>query len=482
MSRGGTEGDATPKSRTAWLVRRETLLLAAALILTAGAAIAFYLFQATTLTIAVAPRDGTEPELIQAYADGLEARRENVRLKIKLFDDVLDSAAALKGGTADLAVVRPDVLLPGNGLTLAILRDQAMLIVSPAASGIKSFPDLAHKRLGIAAHRDADSTLLQTLLAYYGLQLVTAPAEGAAAKTSVLLVSIEENQVVQALTEKRIDAVIAIIAPSAPKALALVAAVQSTSKDGRVAFVEASDDQAIIERFPRLQAVTVPAGLFGGRPKIPAEDVKTVGASYRLMASASLARTVAADVTQHLFELRTLFQEKTPAADYMKAPDYETTAAATSARLPIHPGAIDYYEREQRGFVERYGDLIYLLAFLAGGFGSATAWLRQRFARLRRERTDTVLDRLLEIVEAARGERDPKALGELGTEIDGLAAEIVRDARLREVEPQTMNMVTVAIDAARSTVAESRRAAGLDTSVSTTTAHKLSAVPAFSAE
>ncbi len=42
-----------------------------------------------------------------------------------------------------------------------------------------------------------------------------------------------------------------------------------------------------------------------------------------------------------------------------------------------------------------------------------------------------------------------------------------------------MNMVTVAIDAARSTVAESRRAAGLDTQ---TSAPRLSAVPAFSAE
>ncbi len=91
----------------------------------------------------MAPRDGTEPALIKAYADALETGRENIRLKILSFEDVRESAAALQDGRADLAVVRPDVLLPKNGLTLAILRDQAMLIVSPEGSGITSFPKLS---------------------------------------------------------------------------------------------------------------------------------------------------------------------------------------------------------------------------------------------------------------------------------------------------------------------------------------------------
>ena len=118
-----------------WLFRRETLLGGAALILAGGTALAWYGLQATVLTIAVAPRDGTEPELIKAYADGLNADRAGIRLKILSFDDVRESAAALQDGRADLAVVRPDVALPTNGLTLAILRDQAMIIASPEASG-----------------------------------------------------------------------------------------------------------------------------------------------------------------------------------------------------------------------------------------------------------------------------------------------------------------------------------------------------------
>ncbi|WP_425324352.1 TAXI family TRAP transporter solute-binding subunit [Methylobacterium frigidaeris] len=438
--------------------RPERIFLVTSLVLTIAAAVALYVLQATTLTIAVAPRDGTEPALIRAYADALKSTHKGVRLKILPFDDVRESAKALEQGKADLAVVRPDVDLPANGLTLAILRDQAMLIASPAPSGITTFPGLARKRLGIVAHRDADLWLLKSLMGYYGLTLQEG-GTGPIPAGQVRLVPLAEEDLAAALAQKRIDAVVAVIAPAAPMALRLVGTVQAASRTRKVDFVGVEDGPAIIERLPRLQAVTVPAGLFGGSPKVPEDEVKTVGASYRLMAKASMSRTVAADVTQHLFELRSRLSDATPAADYVAAPAYETTAEATSARLPIHPGAIDYYEREQQGFIERYGDWIYLVAVLGGGFGSALAWLRQRLRRLRRERIDVVMDRLLEILAEAR-RADAAGLDALTGEVDTLAADVVRYTRERETDTRTMAAVMIAIETARSTIADCRRMAG----------------------
>jgi hypothetical protein len=63
-----------------------------------------------------------EPALLRAYADELARRKSAIRLKVLTFDGVRESAEALKAGRADLAVVRPDVSMPGNGLTLAVLR------------------------------------------------------------------------------------------------------------------------------------------------------------------------------------------------------------------------------------------------------------------------------------------------------------------------------------------------------------------------
>jgi TRAP-type uncharacterized transport system substrate-binding protein len=442
----------TPLTR---LPPRHALILASVAILAVGAAAAWYLLQATVLTVAVAPRDGTEPELIKAYADALESGGAGVRLKILSIDDVRESAAALQDGRADLAVVRPDVLLPTNGLTLAILRDQAMVIASPDQAGIKGFPKLAGKRLGIAAHRTADLSLLKSILGYYGLTLETEAPGGTGRDRAVHLVRVEQEAVAAAFREKRIDAFVSIIAPSAPKALALVGTVRSVARTGKVEFVAVEDDGAIIERFPKLQSVTIPGGLFGGDPKLPADDVKTVGASYRLMARASLSRVVAADVTQHLFEKRTAAAQATDAAEYIQAPAYDTTAAATSARIPIHPGAIDYYEREQHGLVDRYGDTLYLLGALGGGLVSILAWIRQRLTGLRRERIDEIIDRLLDLTGLARTTRDTTELEALTTEVDTLAADVVRYTRTREPDARALSAATIAIDTARATLADS---------------------------
>jgi hypothetical protein len=227
-----------------------------------------------------------------------------------------------------------------------------------------------------------------------------------------------------------------------------------------VSLVGVPDVAAALARLPRLQAVSVPAGLFGGNPKLPGEDVASVGASYRLMARATLSRSVAAEATEHLFELRSALADTVPAANDMAAPAYDTTAAATSARLPIHPGAIDYFEREQQGFIERYETWIYLVAFLGGGIGSAVAWLRRRLWRARRERIEIATGRLLEIRSEARRLDDAGKLARLADEIDSLAANIARYALTRPTEPRSLSAARIAIDAARSTV--QRAASGRD--------------------
>jgi TRAP-type uncharacterized transport system substrate-binding protein len=434
------------------LLRPELVFLLLTVFLGLAAGAAYWVSRATVLTVAVAPRDGTEPALIQAYADALAKRHKEIRLKVLALDDVRDSAAALQEGRADLAVVRPDVDLPDNGLTLAILRDQAMIIASPDGSGLTRFPQLDRKRLAILAHRDADQALIKAMVEHYGLTLLDKEPDGPVPPRHVALVEMTEAELAGAFTRKRIDAVVSVIAPTSPTAQRIVGIVQGVSRSGKVAFVDVENADAIIARLPRLQAVTMPAETFGGNPKVPAEDVHTVGASYRLMARTSLSRPVAADVTQHLFEMRSGMANVTPAADYVQAPSYDSTAGATSARLPIHPGAVDFFEREQQGFVERYETWIYLVAFLGGGIGSALAWVGQRLSRLRRERIEEATDRLLEIRQEAQDSADAPRLEQLAREIDDLAGDIAKHALERPTEARTMSAAAIAIDAARSTV------------------------------
>lgn len=141
----------------------------------------------------------------------------------------------------------------------------------------------------------------------------------------------------------------------------------------------------------------------------------------------------------------------------MLAPQhYETTVAATSARLPIHPGAIDYCEREQRSFLDRYQDWVYILASVGGGLGSALAWLSQRLARTRRERIDEVIDRLIEILDTASTASTKADLDALATETDALSADVLRHARDNGNDSRSFGTLTLAIDGARKAVADAR--------------------------
>jgi TRAP-type uncharacterized transport system substrate-binding protein len=449
-------------------MRREWLLVLVALGLAAAAAAIVYLSRPNTLTVAVGPQDGPEAALIEAYANALDRGREDVRLKVVRYGDVRDSALALQRNRADLAVVRPDVFLPENGLTLAILHDEALIIAAPEAADIDDVPALARKRLGIVVRHSADLPFLTNLLSFYDLVPVSPDASAAddseaaggeaeAAAGHVALVPLMVGDVAAALTDKRIDAVAVIASPASKAAASVMRAVEQGSAERKIGFVSIPDGDAILQRFPELQAVTIPAGTFGGRPKRPDEDIRTVGASYRLMARGTVSRVAVASATQHLFEWRSRLASAAPVAKLMKAPDFDTTVAATSARLPNHPGAVDYFEREQQTFLDRYEDYIYLFAFFGGTIGSGIAWIGQRLARKRRERIDFVLDRLLDIMREVRASTTTAALDALAIETDGLVADVVCYARERSIDARTVSALILAVDGVHAAIGDARR-------------------------
>lgn len=444
-------------------MRREWLLVLVALGLAAVAAAIVYLSRPNTLTVAVGPQDGPEAALIEAYAGALDRAREDVRLKVVRYGDVRDSALALQRNKADLAVVRPDVFLPENGLTLAILHDEALVIAAPEAADIDDVPALARKRLGIVVRHSADLPFLTNLLSFYDL-VPDSPGENApedataeAEAGHVVVVPLKVGEVTAALNDKHVDAVAVIASPASKMAGAVVRAVELGSPERKIGFVSIPDGDAILQRFPELQSVTIPAGTFGGRPKRPDEEVKTVGASYRLMARGTVSRVAVASATQHLFEWRSRLASAAPVAKLMKAPDFDTTVAATSARLPNHPGAVDYFEREQQTFLDRYEDYIYLFAFFGGTIGSGFAWIGQRLARKRRERVDFVLDRLLDIMREVRAATSSAELDAIAIETDGLVADVVCYARERSIDARTVSALILAVDGVHAAIADARR-------------------------
>lgn len=169
---------------------------------------------------------------------------------------------------------------------------------------------------------------------------------------------------------------------------------------------------------------------------------------------------MAAEVTEHLFEGGAALAVTVLAAEGVSHPAYEATADATSVRLPMHTGAIDYYEREQETFIERYERWIYVAASRGSGLGSTAAWLWQRLGRIRRERREAATARLLEFPPEARRETNRERLETMAGELDDFAESIARHALNKPTEPRTLGAANVAIEAVRSTVKRALTGAG----------------------
>ncbi|TDR90467.1 TAXI family TRAP transporter solute-binding subunit [Enterovirga rhinocerotis] len=425
--------------------RSDGLLLVAALVLGAMGLGYVYFTSPTELTVAVGPAGSAEERLILAFGQQLKAQKIPIRLRLEPVAGVKEAAERLDAGKADLAVVRPDVRVPENGLTLAILRDAATILIAPKEAKIEDVTGLVGKRLGIVTGHEADPALVATLLRHFDLE-----------PPAVSFVELPRQDAAQALKEHRVDAIALIAAPTGAAASGLVREV-AHAFGGEIAILPVENPDGITQRSPFLSATTIPEGIWGGRPKQPADEIKTIGVAYRLMAHSDTDRSLVSTLVEALFQMRSRLAVKTRLANFMRPPEMDTASSATSAMLPNHPGAVDYFQRETQSVMDRYGDWIYLGAFFGSGAISALAWSVQRFRRRRREVIDDVLDRLLDILADARKAETTETLDLLTNEVDDLFRTAVEHARDGQADNRTTSAIVLALDGARSAIDERRR-------------------------
>ena len=436
-------------------LRSDKLLLVMALVMAAFGVGYVYFTSPTKLKVAVGPVGSAEERLIHTFAQQLKVQKASIRLTSVQVADVKAAAELLNSGKVDLAIVRPDVRVPENGLTLAILRDAATIVVARSESEVKDLAGLAGKRLGIVTSHESDPTFekaheadpafLTTILRHYDLE---PPA------VTVVPVSLEGAPA--ALKEGKVDAVAVVAATTASLAQNFVREI-SRAYAGAVSVLPVENPEGITRSSPFLNTVTIPEGIWGGRPKQPAHEVKTIGVAYRLMAHSDTDRSTVSTLVEYLFQMRSRLAVKTRLANFMRAPEMDSTASATSAMLPNHPGAVDYFERETQSVMDRYGDWIYLGAFFGSGIISGIAWFFQRMRQQRRDAIDDVLDRLLEVLADARKAETPEALDLLTAEVDDLFRMAVTHARDGQADSRTTSAIVLALDGARSAIDDRRR-------------------------
>jgi hypothetical protein len=427
------------------LPSREILIALFLLVLVAASVVGFGVFRYVTrpsqFAVAVANHGSNEHVLIDAFAGALRDTKSSITIQPVVYDDMAQAAEAFQKGRTPFAVVRPDLVLPNNGLTVAILREEALIIASPASRKIADIADLNGKRVALVDMNAGDKALLLRVLSSYDLsEKEIRFSATTAAQTPELA--------------RQIDAIAFVAAPVSSEAGQLIRNY-ARAVGGEINIIPIDEAEALSLRFPVFTELKIPAGAFGGRPKKPPEELTTIGVSYRLMASAKTDRGPVSEVTANLFRLRSRISSATATINLLKPPD---TESATSAALPVHPGAVDYLNREQLTFMDRWGDWLWLGLFAGGGFTSVFAWISQLFARQKREAVDEVLERLSFLLARARKSETQDELAELTLQLDDVVRQAIRFTRRGLTNTRVMSALMMAIDSTRSAIGDRRSA------------------------
>lgn len=390
------------------------------------------------LTVAVGPADSDNAKLIEAIARHLERDGGRIRFVILPVDDLAQSATALEQGRADLAVIRSDIAIPQNGATVVILHNDIAILAAPAGSTITKAPALLKKRVGLFPATASNATLLDAILAAYGIDPET-----------VQHIMLSGDDLATIVSQKGVDAIL-IVGPLRGRSIEIaMAALASGNRAPVLIPVDAAEGMAA--RGPEYQKADIPAGFFRGSPPQPKEEVATISIAVRLEARQSLSEEVVTRLTKRLFAMRRSLQSEVPVAAAMEKPDTEKGSADA-----VHPGASAYYENNEKSFMDQYGDWLYISAMAFSGLGSVIAAMYGLTRARARKAALGLVDQLIEVKQVAHTAQELSSLGGLEAQIEDLSTKGLRFARDNNFDEAGLAALRLAIDEARRAISDQR--------------------------
>ncbi|MEP4547826.1 MAG: TAXI family TRAP transporter solute-binding subunit [Saccharospirillum sp.] len=301
------------------------------LALCATAALGFSAAQAESLSIATGGTGGTYyplggglAELITNNIDGYDAVAEVTGASV-------ENMGLVHREDSDLAIALADTVYQaynggdrfnGNKLdvvALASLYPNAVQIVTLADSDINSLADLRGKRVSVGAPGSGTEVNANAILEGNGISYDDFTA-----------LRLNFNETADAIRDGDIDAGFWSVGPPTSSILSL-----ATTRDIKLLSLSQEEVANALELEPVFAPYTLRAGLYEGMD----EPVQSVGIPNVLTVNTAMSDDLAYQITKLLFEEVEYLRDIHPAAN-----DTTVDFALTSTPIPLHPGAIRYYE------------------------------------------------------------------------------------------------------------------------------------------
>jgi TRAP transporter TAXI family solute receptor len=366
-----------------------------------------------TWKIAADRRGSDNFEFLEALAEQVTRAEGEIRLKVFQTAGTSESLKLLVDGIIDFAAIPADAISRPDMAMIANLYPDTYHLIARRDSGIKNVRDLAGKRVGLPP-----LTSSQYRSFWYIIDQYTIQPERFTARTY------QHDDAIVALRNREVDALFVMRAPGNRR-------VKWLADAAAIDIIEIEQADAMRVKRPALKTVTLPRGVYSGTPAIPDRDIITVAADRILVTRAGVPDDIVRHVTATLFENQRELSLSSRLAGFVRQPQLDGATA-----LPIHPGAIAFYNRDQPSFFQENAEPIGVTVSVTAILMSLLLWAKRRWEEGQKGRIDIYNLDLVRMTEQARNATSVEQLEELRRNLFEMLDRVVNDLDQDKIDGQ----------------------------------------------
>ena len=354
--------------------------------------------------------------------------KSNINIEVINTGGTTKNLEFLHDGKAQLATAQADAAAGdkhiSNARTVAVLyQDLFQLIVKDGT--IKQFPQLKGKTIALPTEGGQYESFLE-VAAHYGMSEKDFNFTGSGKD------NYQDQDADKDFSNGNADALFRVRAAGNK-----YISEHIQKNEGRLLAIEQAEAMKI--KYPTFDAAKIPLGAYRGYSPVPEKDLDTVAVSRLLLTSEKVDKNVIQEITKILSENRQEIANAIQGHDEVKplVANIDRPNVTSSAGITLHPGALAFYERDKRSFVQENSDfLAFILTVILLGF----EWIRQLklwIARDKKDEADEYIESTIKLMNESLGEVEFRQ--ELLDEAFNTAAKALFAERISQESFRTFN-------------------------------------------
>jgi uncharacterized protein len=368
--------------------------------------------QPTKLVIAAGPHKGGSYMLAKAIEKVVEAEDPKIQIDVQETKGTDENIARIEQRQADLATAQADASPGANARSVAVLYSDVFQLLVQGDTEIKSFLDLKGKRIGLRSKGGQYDSFIK-VANHFGLSHKDFEFVG------------ENDEIVDSAFQTRIvDAVFLVRALGNQR-------VVNLTQNFNARLVPIEQAEAMRVNNPAFEVSQIPQGVYkGSNPAVPSTDLPTVSIQRLFLAQKNTNPEVVKKITTIINERRRELKEAIP-------PEHGSVAALVSnirrpelgngSAVPLHSGALSYYDRNEPSIIQKNADLIALGLTIGALIWSWIQELKNWAGRNQKDLAYTYIERVIETTNACKEGKTSlsNALIQLDQTFSAVSAELV---------------------------------------------------------